>query len=176
MNNVISIHPLMEKFQSIEGAIVGEGPKHPTSSHPEMQEQIDDFLSEYNFLRKDPSYVDFLECYSGALIDSPDGNIFVDIFGFLEDVSLHLRNGEGSVVDENGYFDFCSAVVRVRNTGDTNKDNIDIGVGFSFDATGARQWGIYRSIEGAECKWYCNSFQEWLKKFVEREKSLIDPN
>jgi hypothetical protein len=167
-----SIHPLIEKLQNLEGTIVGEGPKHPISPHPEIQGEIDNFISEYKFLLQDKGYVDFLECYSGMLIDSSDGKIFIDVFGFLEDISLHLTRGEGSVVDDD-YLGFCSAVVRIGSTGNLNKD--DVGLGFAFDATGEKPWGVYCSINAAKYEWYCSSFREWLEKLVRTKGYFVEP-
>lgn len=167
-----SIHLLIENIQSMDGSIVGEGPKHPTSPHPEIQQEIDTLLATYNFLKNDDSYIAFLECYSGLTIDSADGKIFIDVFGFLEDVSLHLLKGEGSVVDDEGYFGFCSAVVRIGHSGDLNKD--DVGLGFAFDATGKRRKGVYRSIGEEKYEWYCEKFQNWLENLVATKGAFIE--
>jgi hypothetical protein len=167
-----SIHELIEKLQNFDGAIVGEGPKHPISPHSEMQGEIDNFISEYKFLLQDKGYIDFLECYSGMLIDSSDGRVFIDVFGFLEDVSLHLTRDESSIVDD-GYFGFCTAVVRIECTGNLSKD--DVGLGFAFDATGQKRWGVYCSINDENYEWYCSNFQEWMEKLVATKGYFVEP-
>lgn len=76
-------------------AAVGRGPKHPESPNLELQKEIDSFLEQYSFLRKDQGYIDFLEYYSGAMVDWPKGELVIAIFGFLEEISFHLIKDGG---------------------------------------------------------------------------------
>jgi hypothetical protein len=162
----------MEKFTKIGYATVGRGPKHPEFPQTELQEEIDVFLSQYSFLQKDRGYVDFLECYAGAMIDSPEEKLVINIFGFLEDISLHLLEDESSIIDDQGFYAFCSSVVRVEE-GEHPYYVGSVGLGYTFDATGTRRWGVYRSIEGEPCEWYCNSFLDWLEKLIARKGKLL---
>ncbi len=152
-------------------AAVGRCPKHPESPSPELQTEIDSFLEQYSFLLKYPGYIDFLEYYSGAMVDWPKGELVIAIFGFLEEISFHLIKDGGEVIDDDGFYALCTSVVRVGEGQDM--ENESIGLGYRFDATGARRWGVYRSIEGGECEWYCDSFLEWLEKLIDKKGLLL---
>ncbi|AFZ27880.1 hypothetical protein Cylst_5903 [Cylindrospermum stagnale PCC 7417] len=167
----MDIHSLMQKFTELGYVTVGRGPKHPESPSLELQKEIDSFLEQYSFLRKDPGYIDFLEYYSGAMVDWPKGELVIAIFGFLEEISFHLIKDGGEVIDDDGFYAFCTSVVRVGEGQDM--ENESIGLGYTFDATGTRRWGVYRSIEGGECEWYCDSFLEWLEKLIDKNGLLV---
>lgn len=167
----MNIHSLMTRFTELGFASVGRGPKHPQSPRPELHEEIDNFLSQHPYLRKDNGYIDFLECYAGAMVDWPNGELVIDIFGFSEDVSLHLTQDEGSVIDDEGFYAFCSSVVRVDK--DQESKHEYLGLGYAFDSTGTRKWGVYRCIEDEPCQWYCASFREWLKELIDKKGRLM---
>jgi hypothetical protein len=167
----MDIHSLMQNFTELGYAAVGRGPKHPESPNLELQKEIDSFLEEYSFLRKDPGYIDFLEYYSGAMVDSPKEELVIEIFGFLEEISFHLIKDGGEVIDDDGFYVFCISVVRVGEGQDM--ENESIGLAYRFDATGTQRWGVYRSLEGGECEWYCDSFLEWLEKLIDKKGLLL---
>lgn len=138
----MDIHSLMKKFSRLDYAAVGKSPLHTESPRLELQKEIDNFLDEHPYLRHDYGYVDFLEYYSGARVDYPEGELVIDIFGFLEEIGFHLikdRFGE-SDIDEQGYFMFCTTVVQVAKGEDSN--NEELGLDYAFDATGKRTSGI----------------------------------
>lgn len=167
----MNIHNLMNQFAKLDYAIVGQGAKNLQSTLPDFEKEVEDFLSRYSFLYKDEGYVDFLKLYAGAMLDLPNGNFTIDIFGFDESVSMHLTQDESQIVDDNGYFTFCSSVIKVKS----DKFALDSfkGIGYSFDATGNREWGIYRIIEGEEHKWYCDNFLNWLKIIITSSKEYL---
>ena len=167
----MDIHSLMQNFTELGYVTVGRGPKHPESPSLELQKEIDSFLEQYSFLRKDRGYIDFLEYYSGAMVDWPQGELVIAIFGFLEEISFHLIKDGGEVIDDDGFYAFCTSVVRVGEGQDI--ENESIGLGYTFDATGTRRWGVYRSIGGGECEWYCDSFLEWLEKLIDKKGLLL---
>lgn len=170
----MDIHSLMKKFSNLGYASIGRGPKNTESPRSELQQEIDNFLDEHPYLRNDSGYVDFLEYYSGARVDFPEGELVIDIFGFLEEIGFHLikdRFGE-SDIDEQGYFMFCTTVVQVAKDSDPN--NEELGLDYAFDATGKRTWGIYRVINYGEYEWYCSSFLEWLEKLIDKKGLLLE--
>jgi hypothetical protein len=173
MNNVISeLNELMRRFaEEFEGAVVGQGPKHPDSPRPELQSEIDQFLNEYPFLREDAGYVAFLETYAGATVDSPEGVIVV-IFGFLLDVGLHITEDEGPLIDDEGFLTFATVQVRTAEGKEGFHEYTDMA--FGFDATGERPPGIYRKIDFNPTAWYCQDFLTWLRLLVENRGRLFD--
>lgn len=48
-------------------------------------------------------------------------------------------------------------------------------IGFAFDATRERSWGVYRCVVGAdtEYQWYCQTFLEWLERLVRNDGGLL---
>jgi hypothetical protein len=160
----------MEKFLSLEGAKVGRGPRHPVSPHPSLDNEITAFLDQYPFLKRDQGYLDFLECYAGAWIMSD--NLVIDIFGFT-DVSSHILELEGPVVDTDGYLTICDGEFRAKSL--TEKD-VTEQLGCGFDATGTRKWGLYRNrgYRSGELGiyWYCETFLEWLEALVDAKGKL----
>lgn len=170
----MDIHSLMKKFSRLDYAAVGKGPKHTESPRLELQQEIDNFLDEHPYLRYDSGYIDFLEYYSGARVDYPEGELVIDIFGFLEEIGFHLikdRFGE-SDIDEQGYFMFCTTVVQVAKS--ENSNNEELGLDYAFDATGKRASGIYRVINYGEYEWYCSNFLEWLEKLIDKKGLLLE--
>lgn len=167
----MNIHELMQKFAELDYTTVGRGPKHPSFPRLELQAEVESFLAQYEFLQQDKGYVDFLECYAGGMIDYPNGEVFVDIFGFLDEVSFHLTKDEGSIIEDNGYYGFCTSVIRIGQSAIPAES--DVGIGYAFDATGNRRWGIYRFIEGGEGEWYCESFLKWLEQIITKKGNLL---
>lgn len=155
---------------------MGCGPRHPITPDLTLVDEIASFLATQTYLFQDQGYVDFLECYAGASIARPDGTWLVDMPGFTESISTHLIRGEGRIVDENGYYWFCSSIVV------DSAEHRDRGLSFAFDATGTRTWGIYRSMDAeyrdfqqgnVPVDWYCDTFLEWLDAFIDREGYLF---
>lgn len=70
---------------------------------------------------------------------------YLDIFGFLEEICLHLILDENPVIDDDGFYGVCSSVIKISET--SNKIDGEIGIGYGFDATGNRLWGVYRFME-----------------------------
>lgn len=110
----MNIQRLMQNFGKLNQAAIGQGAKHPTSPDPAKVGLVSEFLDKYPFLRRDQGYVDFLERYAGASVDYSDGSLIIHIFGFIEEVSLHLVNDEpftGPLI-KDGFFMFCSTVAK----------------------------------------------------------------
>lgn len=173
----MNIHTLMQKFSELGHALVGEGAAHPISPQPELFHEVVSFLAEYPFLKKEPTYQVFLACYGGASVAWPDNSLVIDIFGFLEEVSTHLQDEFlDQVVDEDGFFMFCSTVVR---GGKYEGFDDNIGIEYAFDATGKRPRGVYRFVSGKDYEseayqWYCGTFSEWLSELIDQKGRLLD--
>ena len=158
------LHTVIARFAELEGATVGVGPKRSFYPDVKTQGQIDLFLNSYPFLCQDRDYVDFLSFYAGANVLRGDYDLMVDILGF-SDVSTHMLDWEEPVVDEDGFLMFSLVILR-------NKQHI----GFGFDATQHRKWGVYRSVvddKGSPYLWYCNTFLEWLDQIVQKDGEIL---
>jgi hypothetical protein len=171
----LDIETLMRSFLDLGYAEIGNGPKHPAAPNPDLAAPVQAFLARFPILRRDQGYVDFLEYYAGASILWPHNDLVVDIFGFTE-VSSHLLETDGPIVDEHGYFWFCSEVIRLHPGFETRTTTA--GLQFAFDTTQQRRWGIYRGIDNedssrTEFAWYCESFLEWLNLLIENKGRLL---
>ena len=138
---------------------LGRGPRHPAAPRPELAVGIAAFLEHYPFLRRDPGYVEFLERYAGAVLTREKDMFSVGIYGFDEDVAMHIVSGPGDIV-ENGFLTIADVVI--PNEPDKPfSENVD-GYGVAFDATGARRRGVHRT-RGDEGAWIAETFIDWLR-------------
>ncbi|GET39124.1 hypothetical protein [Microseira wollei] len=167
-----SIHQAIDRIHELGNVETGRGPKHPTSPNPQLASEIADFIDKYSFLKKDQSYVEFLECYAGLLLYRDNDFMSLGIYGFDDDVSLHLVKGEGELIDEAGMLTFADLTLPLQE-GDKRADNL-IGTGFAFDATQQRPWGVYRCINNQPYHWYCGTFLEWLEKLANQKGRLLE--
>jgi hypothetical protein len=166
----MDIHSLIGKMASLDGADIGRGPRHPTDPDPELAAIVEKFFAEYPFLRKDQGYVDFIECYAGAFINSQENDLVIDIFG-LSKVSTNLLYGEDDIIDEDGFLGICGIAIGIDRGPGLDKEII--GGGFSFDATQSRRPGIYRHLIVAPTEWYCEIFLELLDTLIEKRGRLF---
>jgi hypothetical protein len=150
---------------------LGHGPSHPLNPQPELGGEIARFLARYPFLRRDGDYVTFLERYAGALVTSPHDMFSLGIYGFDENVTMHIVSGPGDVV-ANGFLTIAD--VLVPNEPEKAFSENNEGVGFGFDATGSRRWGIHRLRDGGVTAWYAESFVDWLRLLVEKHGRVND--
>src|SRR5262245_34495819 len=102
----MTLKELMSEFMALGYATVGAGSKHPVMPAPELQSHIDEFLAENPSLKKDQSYVEFLEVYSGAAVDYPDFQLTVLIYGF-SDVSVTFLDPQILFVKPEGFIQFA---------------------------------------------------------------------
>lgn len=180
----MDIHDLVIKFIRLGGTEVGRGPGHPTNpdSDKELKIDINEFFKLYPFLRKDPSYVDFIECYAGASLswDNPAfmyQDLIIDIYGFTWVISTDFRehgeeNWGDSFLDEQGFFIFSSLLIRTGNGDDREKDFSSIV--FAFDSTLNRKPGVYGrlGVDG-EWRWLYGSFLEWFDQIIEKKGRVL---
>jgi hypothetical protein len=133
-----------------------------------LQTAVDALLASYPCLERDDGYVAFLRRYGGALLVRDDG-LLLSLFGFSHDIGMHLVEGPGDMVSDGCLIIGDMIVPRVPS------DPRDTAaVGFGFDVTGERRWGVYRIIDGGAPSWYCATFLEWLTRLVERSGWLLD--
>lgn len=166
--NFKRLHELMAAFAQLPTARVGQGYEHPTAPNLDLQAETDAFLDAHPFLNAFPNYVQFLKCYAGAAFHAPDGSIFIDIFGFIDTVTLTVTDEESPIIDAEGYYTFCTGLVTTKSGLETKEDYF----AFGFDATGNRKQGIYEYVtrkDGESYYFLCNrSFLSWLEEaFVE---------
>jgi hypothetical protein len=161
----MDIHRLVQQFLLLEGASVGIGPKHPITPNSPSASEVEVFLNDYSFLRRDQGYVDFLESYAGGHLTPSDHRLGIDIFGF-DNQSSHIINLEGAIVDEQGFLTICDGYIHILENKSTNVKPLS----FAFDASGKRRWGIYYPTEE---RWYCESFMAWFELLVTRKGRLL---
>jgi hypothetical protein len=155
----------MEAFSKLDCATVGRGPRHPTAPDESNRACIASFIDNNPYLRRYPDYIEFLECYGGAVLDYPDDHPvreFLLLFGF--DDFVHAADP----VDSEGFYIFCTA---------TSLHNMshDRECAFYFDATAKRPIGVYGQLvdcdkpNHGDREHYCPTFLEWLEELVDRK-------
>jgi hypothetical protein len=142
---------------------LGRGPRHPSAPRPELAASIAAFLERYPFLRRDPAYVEFLERYAGAVLFRSQDMFSVGIYGFDEDVAMHIVSGPGDIIEDG-----CLTIADVVTPNEPDQpfsENVD-SHGIAFDATGSRPWGLYRTREGHGER-IGDGFIEWLRQLAD---------
>lgn len=167
----MTVQLLMKTFLELDGAQVGSGFHHPEHPDPDLAQITQEFFSRFPFLKKDQGYVDFMETYAGAFLYVPGENLSIDLFG-LSDVSTHLIEGEGELIDDDGFLAICDICVPINEKTGASGDSI--GFGFSFDTTLSRRWGIYRHLPNKPPELYCGTFIELLTKLIAKKGRLFD--
>jgi len=159
-----TIHELIRELSSLGAVVTGHGPKHPEAPSDDLGAEIAAFLDEHGFLRRDEEYVDFLESYAGLLLTREHDFLSLSVYGFDPEIGLHLTEGEGDLLTEDGFLTFADATVSEQEG--VFGPNDPLGVAFGFDATGERRPGVYRNLSGRPYEWYCEGFTEWLETLV----------
>jgi hypothetical protein len=170
----MNLHEVMGRFVRLGNVTVGMGPKHPSGVATEVQEEIDTFLAKYPALRRDQSYVDFLEYYSAAAVDWPNEKLIIEIYGFSDEISLLIAHPDEPLLDEDGFYKFAEIMIK------TGRKIVDsFGMEYAFDTTGERRAGVYHRVapprvytETLPYEWYCSTFLEWLEHVVEKQGRL----
>lgn len=170
MTNQPDLDELLARLGRVGELALGCGPEHPSAPEPALATDVAKLLAQYPFLRRDPGYVAFLERYAGAVLWRDQDLLSLGLFGFHPELSTHLVTGPGEII-EHGFFTFCDMVVP-RDPDAPFGDSI--GLGFGFDATQERRWGVYRLWGGGKADWYCDTFLEWLEQFIAKGGRLID--
>lgn len=160
----MGLDDLIDRLGDIPGARVGHGPRHPKKPDLTLAERIRAFTEAYpRLLQTDPAYVEFLEKYSGAMIEEPESPRIVDILGFSE-ASTDIEEMEGEIVDENGFLLFCQCVFHTIEGGRlTDTYEYD----FAFDISGDRRQGVYLKVstlstQDRPYEWHSDGFLAWL--------------
>jgi hypothetical protein len=169
----MTLDALIARLESISpSAVVGRGPFHSIDPNLLLKEPTERWLALHPFLQRDVGYVAFLKRYSGFLLSDDHANLEIGIQGlsgiggYLTEVELGVQNDTVAHVDESGFYPFASLYFH----GSPAREFEDyVGFGFSFDATGQRPWGIYRTVETQRGRrviehFYCDSFVSFLKK------------
>ncbi|WP_225847553.1 hypothetical protein [Streptomyces sp. HPF1205] len=163
----MDIDELVIALGALPGAEVGRGPWSQEEPDEEQRKEIEDFLSLYPRLRQDAGYVDFLKRYSGAVIADEKRGQYVDIFGFGE-VSSHILEIEGDVVDEEGYLVFAQCMYHdIRDGALLDSFEYD----FAYNVKERQEPGVYccRSTLGDRSQpfvRYADDFSSWLGELV----------
>jgi hypothetical protein len=178
---------LIAQLAALGPTQTGFGPKHPTAPQPQLQREIDAFFEQYPLLRRDQSYIDFLETYAAANVERPDESLSIYIYGFdSEMTTLYLPQPVESVIEQDGTFRFAEIALHLEP-----KRGNHIGIGFTYDLTGTRPAGVYRftrfpeaefdpsyfpqgvKFQSSENSWYCGTFKEWLELVIQHTGVLL---
>jgi hypothetical protein len=124
-------------------------------------------LEQFPFAERADDWLAFLRKYGGGMLTRERDLLSLGLYGFSEDVTMPILDGPGDPIDA-GCLVFGDVEVPLVGSADET-----VALGFGFDATGKRKWGVYR-IEDSAASRYCESFTEWLRRFVELDGRLID--
>ncbi len=167
---VSHLRQLIRGLVTLGEPLIDFGPKHYAAPNPSLQPEIDAFFEMYPALGRDAGYVEFLEVYSAAVVEKYE-SLIVEIYGFSHEIATHVAHPDESLIEDGDFFRFAEILL-------LGKDDrgIGIGLGFSFDLTGRRPSGVYRSIDqdGKQTphEWYCSTFLEWLEQVVQKKGDL----
>lgn len=89
----LAINELLERYPNSSYSLI--------VSTPRLRSEATSFLKENSFLLHAPDYAAYLKKYGGIsyVSDSVDFNLY----GVDAGVSLHIRDGEGAVINDDGY-------------------------------------------------------------------------
>jgi hypothetical protein len=168
MPDITELDVLLIQIQSFGHLKLGRGPNCPDKPNFQIADELAAFLERFSFVVRDEGYVQFLQTYAGGVFWRDQDALSLGLFGFDADLSIHLTKGPGKPV-EYGCLTFCDMVIPPRSDPFAAKA---LGLGFGFEATGARRWGLYRIWPGGRVEWFCDSFIAWLRRFVAHEGRL----
>ena len=138
----------------------------------------DEFSREIERLKRlfplgssDQDWLDFLIYFGGGLLVRDEDVVSIGLFGFSHDISLHILDGEGEPLDD-GYLVFCDISLPREPVKGYTEDTL--AVAFGFEATGEREAGVYRFIEGGAPTLYCSSFRELVDRLVAKDARVLD--
>ncbi|MCU0436200.1 MAG: hypothetical protein MUC87_22275 [Bacteroidia bacterium] len=101
---------LIQLFVSSHSDItLGFGPNHPTKPNISLQKDIDVFFQNYPTLKLIPEYYYFQLVYSGLFIE--EDNYSFSMYGFDEDVTIHLINNPGDITNGEGMLFIADLVI-----------------------------------------------------------------
>lgn len=168
MSQLERLTELMADLGKLGRLVTVCSPEHPPDAR--LAGEIEAFLDGYRYLHRDAGYVAFLRHYAGAALKSYDDMLSLDLFGFSEEVTVHLVHGEGEIV-ENGLLTFADLLIPLESgLGVFVKT---AGCGFGFPESAEQRWGVYKINEDRSF-WYCSSFLEWLAHFIDKKGRLLD--
>jgi hypothetical protein len=178
-NKVAEIDDLMAVFAGAgPPALVCCGPEHPTQPEPALAERVRLWLATHPFLHQDEGYVRFLKRYCGAVVGDKAGRLWATVHGFhpevgyLDEYDFCRYDATVPAIDQRGLYPF--AVMAKDRPGDGKLLDRQVLVEFSFDGTGARPWGVYRtaffrSEPETGPQMLCASFCDWLRMVLAGE-------
>lgn len=188
---------LMHALSTLGDLTTARGPRHPTEPETRLALEIERFLEEYPFLRRDRDYSDFLERYAGAFLSIAETALSLDLigspyratlshfelFGFSRVVSCHIVEGDEddlAIIDADGFLQFAmlSSELCKMDADAPGPQTVFADKPIAFDATGRRPWGIYaKTAEGDEAGaiagWSLPTYQWSWRSFREFLASII---
>lgn len=160
-----SLHSLVDHLRMSGELYTDFGPKNPVAANQALQSDLERVLLTYPFLKDDAGYIEFLECYAGLSYTQKKYLLSVDLFGISPEISTHLLDAPGEPISPDGILTFCS-ISLVENLNQPRPDETQ-GIGFGFESTGKRQSGVYYCLDSGPYTYYCSSFLDWMRSFVD---------
>jgi hypothetical protein len=170
---VAEIDDLMAVFAAAgPRALVCRGPEHPAQPEPALAERLRLWLATHPFLHRDEGYVAFLRRYCGAVVGDRAGRFWATVHGFhpevgyLDEYDFCRCDPTVPGLDGRGLYPF--AIMRYDRPGPGRPSDRRVLFSFSFDGTGTRHWGVYRTAgvrrePETEPQLLCGSFCAWLR-------------
>ncbi len=168
----MTIRELAPQFLAIGEAYAGCGPDHPNTPNPKLRDRTEAFLAEHPALFDDPSYVEFLRLFSGAMVVYPsqgDEDWVVCLPGLVEvDPDLVPFTTEGYGVGSDGFLMVVQMFYQPASRGELH---------FGYYMTAGQRPGLHRIVRRGETEsraWYAASFAAWLQRFLELREAMLD--
>lgn len=158
---------LMERFLAFGEGATGLGPLGPS---PDERDCAERFLAAHPGLAADPTYTEFLLRYGGASVSHP-----------AQDNERWVALLPGPVVDNRAVVPFTEEGYGVGKDGflvvaQLFHQESWAELLFGYYLAGDHQPGLHRIDCRGEAElrgWYCGSFAEWLRRFVERGEAIF---
>ena len=167
----MTVRELMPRFMALGEGYAGRGPDHPEAANTALELVAEAFFAKYPVLLHDPSYVEFLRTYAGASVSvyDRDGDevwcaFLIGLDGFCGQVVPFTEEGYG--VDADGFL--CVAQLYHQ------RSRVELDFGYYVSDTG--EAGLHRiaHCDGRSSRgWYCESFAEWLERFVRANEAIF---
>ena len=167
----MTLREFMPRFLDLGEGFAGRGPDHPDAANPALRPVAEAFFTKHPMLLRDPTYVEFLQTYAGASVSVYDRNgdelwfaFLIGLDGFGGEVVPFTEEGYG--VDTDGFL--CVAQLY--------HPRLRVELDFGYYVTGTGEAGFHRIVDRdgrASRGWYCESFVEWLERFIDSGEAIF---
>jgi hypothetical protein len=151
---------LTDLFDSPDSDVsLGHGPAHPVTPNLSLQKDVDLFFQKFPFLQTVPEYYNFQLVYAGIFIE--EENYSISVYGFDEDVTIHLLNNPGDITNGDGMLFIADLVI------DDPLETIAFAMKINLEENTDI---VYRKKKPEDFKPFCSSreFFSWCAKSHEK--------